>query len=151
MTCFYNTMTTPHGIVLLDILLKPQGVNMQLNGSFQITDWKESTEKSFDDGRKVTTAAVCQDYSGDITGKSDITFQMVYGPNGNATFVGFEFIVGNITDKPCILTIKHDGKFEHGAAKSQFVVIHSSTHEELVGIKGCFKSTEGGQANYTIR
>jgi hypothetical protein len=144
-------MATPHGIVLLSVLSKPQGVNMQLKGSFQITDWKESTEKSFDDGGKVTTATVCQDYSGDITGKSDITFQMVYEPDGNATFVGFEFIVGQFTEKPCELTIKHDGKFEHGAAESQFTIIHSRTHDELVGIKGYFKSTEGGQANYTIR
>lgn len=123
---------------------------MQLKGIFQITDWKESIEKSFDEGGKLTTATVCQDYKGDITGKSEITFQMNYEPNGNASFIGFEFMVGNIAGNPCKLTIQHDGKFEQGLAKSQFIILNSSTHKKLVGIKGYFKSTEGGQANFVI-
>jgi len=123
---------------------------MQLKGIFQITDWKESIEKTFDDGGKLTTAAVCQDYSGDITGKSEIEFQMYYESNGNASFIGFEFFVGKIADQLCQLTIKHDGKFESGLAQSQFVILNSNFHKELVGVKGSFKSAEGGQANFII-
>jgi hypothetical protein len=143
-------MINAHGILTLSFLLNIQEVIMQLKGIFQIIDWKESIEKSFDEGGKLTTAIVCQDYSGDIIGKSEIKFQMNYEPNGNATFIGFEFLVGNIAGKPCKLTIKHDGKFEEGSAKSQFVILNSSTHEELVGLKGYFKSAEGGQANFVI-
>jgi len=123
---------------------------MQLKGIFQITDWQESVEKSFDEGGKLTTATISQDYSGDIIGNSEIMYQIHYEPNGDATFIGFEFIVGNIAGKPCKLTIKHDGGFENGLAKSQFSILNSSTHKELVGVRGHFESTEGGQANFVI-
>ncbi len=123
---------------------------MQLKGTFQITDWQESVENSFDEGGKLTTAKVYQTYSGDITGKSEITYQMNYEPNGNASFIGFEFIVGILADKPCKLTIKHDGGFESGLAKSQFSIIHSCTHKELVGKKGKFESAEGREVNFVI-
>jgi len=123
---------------------------MQLNGSFQITDWKEFDEKKFEDGGKLTTATVLQNYSGDITGTSEIRYQMNYEPNGNASFIGFEFIIGNIADTPCKLTLKHDGGFDKGLAKSQFIIINSSTHKGLIGMKGHFESSEGGQANYFI-
>jgi hypothetical protein len=123
---------------------------MQLTGIFQITDWKESIDKSFDEGGKLTTATVCQCYSGDITGNSEITFQMNYEPNGNAYFIGYEFIIGDIAGKSCKLTIKHDGRFEQGLAKSQFVIINSIPHTELIGTKGSFESTEGGKAKFVI-
>jgi hypothetical protein len=123
---------------------------MQLKGTFQITDWQESTDKSFNDGGKLTTTAVCQSYSGGITGSSEIKYQMIYSADGNASFVGYEFIEGNIENTPCRLTLKHDGCFEQGHAKSQFVVVNSSSHKELLGLSGNFESTEGGQANYVI-
>ncbi len=123
---------------------------MQLKGSFQITDWQESTDKQFDDGGKLSTAAVCQDYSGDITGKSELKYQMNYRANGTASFIGFEYITGLIANKPCRLTLKHDGQFEAGKARSRFVVIDCSLFEELTGTQGHFESAEGEQAHYVI-
>lgn len=122
---------------------------MQLNGTFQITNWQETEEKLFDGGGKLTSATVSQDYNGEIIGKSEIKYQMYYGSNGDASFVGFEVIVGSIGDKPCELTLKHDGCFEAGIAKSQFSIL-SSTDENLVGLKGYFKSSEGGKADFVI-
>jgi hypothetical protein len=123
---------------------------MQLKGTFQITDWKESDEKHFDDGGKLTIATITQDYSGSITGKSEIKYQMNYEPNGDAFFIGFEFIVGDIAGEACKFTLKHDGYFEQGLAKSQFSIITSTTHKEMIGLKGSFESGEGGQAHYVI-
>ena len=123
---------------------------MQLKGTFQITDWKESEEKLFDDGGKLTTATISQDYSGEIIGKSELKYQMYYAPNGDASFVGFEVIVGTIDDKPCELTLKHDGGFEAGIAKSHFTILNTSSDKKLVGMKGYFESGEGGQANFVM-
>ncbi|MDR7121072.1 DUF3224 domain-containing protein [Rheinheimera soli] len=122
----------------------------QLKGSFQITDWKESINKSFDDGAKLSKALVSQTYSGDITGSSEVQYQLSYETTGDACFNGFEFISGTIGDTPCKLTLKHDGTFEKGIAKSQFGIVSSATHPEWVGVTGFFTSTEGGQANYLI-
>jgi hypothetical protein len=123
---------------------------MQLKGTFQITDWKEADEKLFDDGGKLTTATVSQDYSGEIIGKSEIKYLMHYEANGDASFIGFETIVGTIDDKPCELTLKHEGSFEAGKAQSQFSILNTSTDKKLVGMKGSFESAEGGQAHFLI-
>lgn len=123
---------------------------MQLKGTFQITDWQESVNKSFDEGAKLSKALVSQMYSGDIKGSSEVHYQLNYETTGDACFNGFEFISGTIGDRPCTLTLKHHGSFEKGVAKSQFVIISSVTHAELVGITGFFSSGEAGQANYLI-
>lgn len=121
---------------------------MQLKGTFQITDWQESVSKSFEQGTKLSKALVSQTYSGDITGSSEVQYQLNYETTGNACFNGFEFFTGNLGDAPCQLTLKHDGTFEKGVAKSQFVIISSATHPELLGLSGSFISGETGQASY---
>lgn len=123
---------------------------MQLNGKFQITDWQEAIDKTFENEEKLTHANVTQQYSGDLMGTSEVTFQMNYAANGNASFVGFEYFDGEVANEPCKLILKHDGKFESGVAKSQFTIIASTTNQALIGLHGHFESTEGGQANYTI-
>jgi len=81
-------MINAHGILTSSFLLNVQEGIMQLKGMFQIIDWKESIEKSFDAGGKLTTAIVSLIYSGDIIGKSEVTFQMNYETNGNAVLSG---------------------------------------------------------------
>lgn len=121
---------------------------MQLKGIFQITDWQESVTQSFDHGAKFSKALVSQSYSGDIAGSSEVHYQLSYESTGNACFNGFEFITGSLGDTPCQLTLKHDGTFEKGVAKSQFLIISSATHAELLGLSGSFISGEAGQASY---
>lgn len=121
---------------------------MQLKGTFQITNWQESVSTSFEQGAKLSKALVSQTYSGDITGSSEVQYQLSYESTGEASFNGFEFITGSIGDTPCQFTLKHDGTFEKGVAKSQFVIISSATHAELLGLSGSFISGEAGQASY---
>lgn len=123
---------------------------MQLKGTFQITDWQESVTTSFEQGAKLSKALVSQSYSGDIIGSSEVHYQLSYESTGNTCFNGFEFITGSLGDTPCQLTLKHDGTFEKGVAKSQFVIISSATHTELLGLRGSFISGEAGQASYVF-
>ena len=123
---------------------------MQLTAIFQITDWQESTEQSFEVGGKLTTAKVNQTYSGDLVGESDVRYQMNYDSDGTATFVGFEYFTGTYNTQPCRLIIKHDGIFEMGVAKSKFMIISSEEHTALNELKGHFYSTEHGKANFII-
>ncbi|KOO59722.1 hypothetical protein WH43_01720 [Rheinheimera sp. KL1] len=123
---------------------------MQLKGTFQITNWRETVIHSFDSGAKLSKALVSQSYSGDINGSSEVHYQLNYESSGEASFNGFEFFSGNFGETACQLTLKHDGTFEQGVAKSQFVIISSSTHAKLLGLKGVFSSGEAGQASYMI-
>jgi hypothetical protein len=79
-----------------------------------------------------------------------VHYQLSYESSGEANFNGFEFITGSLGDTLCQLTLQHSGTFERGVAKSQFVIISSSTHAELLGLKGVFSSGEAGQASYVI-
>lgn len=123
---------------------------MQLSGVFQITNWQETVLHSFDSGAKLSKALVSQNYSGDLTGSSEVHYQLNYESTGEASFNGFEFFRGNLGETPCQLTLKHNGTFEQGVAKSQFVIISSSTHAGLLGLEGNFISGEAGQASYFI-
>ena len=123
---------------------------MQIKGSFQITDWQESTEQTFKDGSKRTKASVTQTYSGEMNGTSQVNYQMYYDKQGNAEFNGFEYIELEQNGGSSMLVLKHNGKFEGGLASSNFVVISSSTDECPVHSKGRFVSTQGGNADYQI-
>lgn len=123
---------------------------MQLTGIFQITDWQESTQKQFDNGTKLNIANVSQTYSGDILGKSKITYQLNYQVSGDAHFNGFEYINCVINKLECELVLKHDGQFTNGIASGNFLIISSHPIKQLIGKTGYFKSTSDGQAEYKL-
>lgn len=121
-----------------------------LTGTFQITDWQENTEHSFEDGSKQTKAVVTQQYSGDISGLAELTYLMHYYKHGSAYFTGLERINATFGGKETVLTLSHQGKFEQGIASSEFTILDATEENALVGKKGVFRSAEGGQANYEI-
>ncbi|MFT6269383.1 MAG: hypothetical protein ACJAVV_002208 [Alphaproteobacteria bacterium] len=123
---------------------------MKLQGTFQISDWQETTDQTFDQGSKLTSAKVKQTYSGDIEGTSEISYKMHYFVSSNAAFTGFEYIDAIIDSQPCRLTLKHNGKFENGQASSQFRVIECEPSHILTGAAGDFVAGDGGQAKYSV-
>jgi len=123
---------------------------MQLTGIFQITDWQESTQKKFDNGKKLNIANINQTYSGDIVGSSKTIYQLDYQVSGDAYFNGFEYITCEINNLECELVLKHDGEFKNGIASSNFKIISSETNLDLEGKTGYFKSTTDGQAEYIL-
>ena len=122
---------------------------MLLEGQFTITNWQESEQQQFEDKSKFTSAYVQQEYSGSISGNSEIQYQMYYKPDGNAIFTGFERISGTLNNNPITLTLKHDGTFTNGVASSNFIIVSSSV-ERLINHSGTFESIEGGKANYNM-
>lgn len=123
---------------------------MKITGEFQITDWKENVEHDFDDGSKLSSALVKQCYQGDIQGDSVVKYQMAYDANGQAQFLGFETFSGQYNEASCRLILKHDGCFEKGVARSEFVIIESASDKSLVGLKGQFETLSDGTARYEI-
>lgn len=120
-----------------------------LTGHFQIKDWQEITQSEYE-ATKRSLASVKLEYSGDIVGSSELQYLLSYQTDGSAEFVGFETIQASIKDISGDLILRHFGRFVDGVASSQFVVIHSSTIDKLIGSKGDFCSGENGQARYTI-
>lgn len=123
---------------------------MKIEGTFSIQDWQESIQKQFDDGSKLSSAEIKQNYSGQIDGHSEVYYLMDYNTNGDACFCGIEYLYGTINDKECRLKLKHDGQFKNGVASSKFVVVNATPIKSLIGKTGHFESTESGQAGYFI-
>lgn len=123
---------------------------MELSGTFQITDWQENVEKELSDGAKLSNAIVQQSYTGDLTGSSEVRYQLYYDAHCNAIFVGFETLTLNADHAPATLVLQHSGAFKNGVASSQFTVVASSADASLLGRSGSFKSTEGGKAEYQL-
>jgi hypothetical protein len=121
-----------------------------LNGIFQITGWDEKPYLENDDGSKQSHAKINQNYFGDLQGSSDIQYLMTYQMDGTAIFVGFETVTGTINGKTGSFVIQHTGKFEAGAATSNFAIVPNSGKNELTNISGngFFISGENGQAKY---
>lgn len=123
---------------------------MQLTGIFQIEDWTEEAVETKPDGIKLNTAKVKQSYSGDINGTSTVHYQLLYLPNGQAKFNGYEILEGQIDGQDSTLVLQHKGQFENGIASSQFEIVSSSPIKSLEGKFGEFKSKENKQAQYFI-
>ena len=123
---------------------------MTLEGMFSITDWQENTEKSFEQGGKLSIAKVTQHYSGALTGTSEVFYHLHYKAAGDATFSGFEYINGVVDNQACRLVISHTGTFQQGVASSRFTVIECDTIKALEEQTGSFTSAEGGKAAYVI-
>lgn len=120
---------------------------LTLQGEFQIKDWQETTQSELPKGKKRTLANVQLEYSGDITGLSELQYLLNYKADGNAEFVGFENIDDTAKGQ---ITLKHSGTFTAGVASSQFEVVDCSLDTGLIGQKGTFTSDENGVAAYTI-
>jgi hypothetical protein len=77
---------------------------------------------------------------------------MSYQSTGNALFVGFEVIRGQVNGRTGSITLQHKGVFENGCAKSDFTIVSGSGTEDLAGIEGSgtFTSEEAGRASYRL-
>ena len=115
-----------------------------------IASWDEETYSKSDDGAKQSHAKIKQTYSGGIAGKSEVHYLMSYRSDGTAIFVGFEKITGTVNGKSGSLVLQHNGTFESGVAKSNFVIVSGSGHGDLNSLagRGEFTSTEHGKAGY---
>jgi hypothetical protein len=126
------------------------GINMHtLTGQFQIKDWQETTQSEYKVGKR-SLANVKLDYTGHVTGSSELQYLLSYQADGSADFVGFESLQASVNGTSGSLIIRHIGRFVAGVASSQFEVIQSTITDKLIGSKGHFTSGENGQAEYTI-
>ncbi len=110
-------------------------------GRFAIKTWDE---KPFSEELpKLTRASVAKTFTGDIEGESHVEYLMMYRPDGSASFVGLERIVGNIRGKSGTFVLQRIGKFENGQAVESYSVIPGSATGELAGLQGSGKSSVG--------
>jgi hypothetical protein len=113
------------------------------NARFAIKSWDEKPYSEGPDQPKLTRASVKKTFTGDIEGEGHVEYTMVYRPDGSATFVGIERIVGRIGDKKGSFVLERIGVFEGGQAKESYSVIAGSGTGDLTGLQGNGQSSVG--------
>ena len=106
------------------------------NSRFAIKSWDE---KPYSEGQgipKLTRAAVTKTFTGDIVGEGHVEYLMMYRPDGSATFVGLERVVGHVGANAGSFVLQRAGVFENGMAKESYVVISGSGTGDLRGLRG---------------
>jgi hypothetical protein len=110
---------------------------------FAIKSWDEKPCSEGQDEPKLTRASVTKTYSGDIEGKAQVEYLMMYRGDGSAAFVGLERVVGRIEGKAGTFVLQRTGVFEGGLAKESYSVIAGSATGELQGLLGDGASSVG--------
>ena len=118
--------------------------------TFEIKGWDAKPYDEFDDGRKLTRATVTKSYLGDIEGEGKLEYLMVYGPDGSASFVGVERVVGRIGGRSGSFVLQHNGTFQGGVARDTWLVVPDSGTGNLQGLRGKCDFSSGHAKQYAI-
>ena len=113
------------------------------NARFAITNWDEKPYSEGQDLPRLTRASVTKTFSGDIQGEGHVEYLMMYRPDGSATFVGLERVVGRLGSKSGTFVLQRSGVFEGGQAKESYSVISGSATGDLQGLLGEGSSAVG--------
>lgn len=123
-------------------------MKLAANARFVIKSWDEKPYSEGPDMPKLTRASVIKSYTGDIEGNGQVEYLMMYRPDGSASFVGLERVVGRIAGRAGSFVLQRTGVFESGQAKESYFVISGSATVELHGLQGDGLSALGHGTEY---
>jgi hypothetical protein len=107
-------------------------------GGFTIKGWDEQPYAEHEGAPKLTHARVTSAYGGDLEGEGTAGLLMLYD-NDDATYAGYERVVGSLGGRSGSFVLRLDGGFERGAARTTWTVAEGTGTGELAGLRG-----EGG-------
>lgn len=121
-----------------------------LHATFDVSSWDEVAFDERGGATKLTEATVTRGYSGDIEGSSVTKWLMAYAPDGTATFVGIERLVGSIGGRKGSLVLRHVGQFSDGAATATLTIVVGAGELEPVTGAGSFRADPGGSVTLDL-
>ena len=104
--------------------------------TFEIKSWDEEPYNEIEGAPKLTRAKVVKAYRGDIEGESTVEYLMMHRQDETASFVGLERVVGSLFGRSGSFVLQHEGTFEGGTAKIDWLVVPGSGTGELSGLRG---------------
>ena len=109
---------------------------MNTNATFRITGWDEEPYDEPEDGPKLTRAHVQRSFHGDLSGTGNLMYVMAHLDGENASFTGYEKVVGSLGGRIGSFVLRHTGKYDGAAATAQYEVVPGSGTGELAGLTG---------------
>jgi hypothetical protein len=110
---------------------------------FAIKSWEEKPYNEAAGLPKLTRASVTKTFRDDLEGDGQVEYLMVYRPDGTASFVGLERVVGRLAGRSGSFVLQRTGIFDGSVAKEAYSVVPGSGTGELAGLRGEGSSTAG--------
>ena len=109
---------------------------MLTNATFKILSWDEESFDEPEDGPKLTRAHVRKSFHGDLSGTGNLMYVMTYLNSEEATFTGFEKVVGSLGGCTGSFVLRHTGSYDGEKATSEYEVVPGSGTGEFAGLSG---------------
>ena len=111
--------------------------------TFKIVSWDENPYDESDGGPKLTQAHIERSFDGDLIGTGNLMYVMTHLDSGNASFVGYEKVVGKLGGRSGSFVLRHTGKYDGDNAIAELAVLPGSGTEELVSLSGTGRFSAG--------
>ncbi len=121
-------------------------------GWFEVKTWEETPVSERPGGRRLTQAAVSQQFGGDIEGEGKARWLMSYRDDGTAHFVGLQEVDATIGGLSGTFVLETHGDFDGTVASWEASVVPGSGTAGLTGLSGTgrFQAPHGSRAEFQL-
>ncbi|MCY3956664.1 MAG: DUF3224 domain-containing protein [Chloroflexi bacterium] len=125
---------------------------MLTKATFKILSWDEEPFDEPENGPKLTRAHIRKSFHGDLTGTGNLMYLMTHFEDGNATFMGFEKVVGALHGRSGSFVLQHTGSYDGQTATADYEVVAGSGTNHLTGLSGAgaFSAGHAEQHDMTL-
>lgn len=109
---------------------------MLTDATFKIISWDEEPFDESEGEPKLTQAHIRRTFHGDLSGTGNLIYVMMYINGENATFSGFEKVVGTLGGRTGSFVLRHTGSYDGEKATAEYEVVPGSGTGELEGLSG---------------
>jgi hypothetical protein len=116
-----------------------QVTRTRATGHIQVATYEPTTYDKPEQGPELVEIRVHESFTGDITGEGTVRFLQAAYPDGTASFVGVERVVGAIGGRSGSFLLQDEGTLANQVVTGSWFVVPGSGTGELTGLRG-----EGG-------
>jgi hypothetical protein len=116
-----------------------QSARTRATGQIQVATYEPAPYDQPDEGPELVEIRVRESFTGDITGEGTVRFLQTAHPDGTASFVGIERVVGTVGGRRGSFVLQDEGTVANQVVTGSWFVVPGSGTAELAGLRG-----EGG-------
>jgi hypothetical protein len=122
-----------------EAMSKTQSTRTHARGQIQVASYEPTTYDQRGEGPELVEIRVHEAFIGDITGEGTARFLQTAHPDGTASFVGVERVVGTVGGRSGSFVLQDEGTVADQLVTGSWFVVPGSGTGELTGLRG-----EGG-------
>ncbi|RTQ46513.1 DUF3224 domain-containing protein [Hymenobacter gummosus] len=111
-------------------------MNERALSTLELETWREQACHEIDGQAVLARASATQHFRGDIEGTGQLEVLLTYHPDGSASSVGLERVVGRVGGRAGSFVLEHTGSVEDGVSKANLAVVPGSGTQDLGGLRG---------------